>query len=346
MPERPTITDVASAARVSVKTVSRVLNKVSTVDPAMRRRVERAIVALDYVPSPTARTLRTGSTSLIGVVVDAIDDPFFAALVSSVEDRALEAGLDVLVASTRFDVSRERQQLLRLLGQRPRGIILSPVGSDLAFLAAHRTAVPVVTVDRSADGFDSVTGDDQAAARRGVDHLIASGHTRIGLIGFDPRFQTARLRRRAYQDAMQAAGLALDPQLVPDVPFAGDAARAALEGVLSLADPPTALFLANARHATSVVSAVHELGRTDLAMVSFGDFPLAAALDPAVTCINQDPHQMGVLAFERLLQRVDDPELRPLNHVVPTGLVERSSHALAPGPSRGSRTTAPTRGRR
>jgi len=346
VPDRATIKDVASAARVSVKTVSRVLNKVNTVDPAMRRRVERAIVALDYVPSPTARTLRTGSTSLIGVVVDAIDDPFFSALVSTVEDCALQAGLDVLVASTRFDMSRERQQLLRLLGQRPRGIILAPVATDLDFLAAPTTAVPVVTVDRSAEGFDSVTGDDHAAARRGVEHLIASGHTRIGLIGFDPRFQTAQLRRLAYEDAMQAADLPLDPQLVPDVPFAGDAARAALEGVLSLADPPTALFLANARHATSVVSAVHELGRTDLALVSFGDFPLAAVIHPSVTCINQDPHQMGVLAFERLLERVDNPELNPLNRVVPTGFIERSSHTVTPGGLRRASAPAPTRGSR
>jgi len=346
VPGRATIKDVASAARVSVKTVSRVLNNISTVDPVMRRRVERAIVALDYVPSPTARTLRTGSTSLIGVVVDAIDDPFFSALVSTVEDCALQAGLDVLVASTRFDTSRERQQLLRLLGQRPRGIILAPVATDLDFLAAQRTAVPVVTVDRSAEGFDSVTGDDRAAARRGVDHLIASGHTRIGLIGFDPRFQTAQLRRLAYEDAVQAAHLTPDPQLVPDVPFAGDAARGALHSLLSLADPPTALFLANARHATSVVSAVHELGRTDLAMVSFGDFPLAGALTPSVTCINQDPHRMGVLAFERLMERVDDPDLQPLNRVLPTGFIERSSHTLTPGPSEPALATAPTRGRR
>ncbi len=341
MPDRATIKDVASAARVSVKTVSRVLNNVNTVDPAMRRRVDRAIVALDYVPSPTARTLRTGSTSLIGVVVDALDDPFFSALVSTVEDCALRAGLDVLVASTRCDMARERQQLLRLLGQRPRGIILAPVATDLDFLAAP-TGVPVVTVDRSADGFDAVTGDDHAAARWAVEQLIARGHTRIGLIGFDPRFQTARLRRLAYEDAMQAANVPLDPQLVPEVPFASDAARAALEGVLSLADPPTALFLANARHATSVVSAVHELGRTDLALVSFGDFPLAAVISPSVTCINQDPHQMGVLAFERLLERVDNPELKPLNRVVPTRFIERSSHTLTPDRFRRAFAPAPT----
>ncbi|MEO8852011.1 MAG: LacI family DNA-binding transcriptional regulator [Allobranchiibius sp.] len=330
MPDRATIADVANAARVSIKTVSRVLNDVNTVDPAMRQRVERAIAALNYVPSPTARTLRTGNASLIGVVVDAIDDPFFATLVSSVEDHAREAGLDVLVASTRFDAARERQQLLRLLGQRPRGIILAPVGQDLGFLASDRAGTPVVTVDRPVDGFDSIVGDDYAAAHRSVDLLLASGHSRIGLIGFDARFQTARLRRLAYEDALKAADLTVDPQLIPDVDFAADATRDALENVLALPEPPTALFLANARDAASVVSAIHEMGRTDLGMVSFGDFPLASALQPSVTCINQDAHQMGAMAFERLLERIERPESEPQNYVLETGFIKRSSHFLAP----------------
>lgn len=333
MPRRARIQDVAVAARVSIKTVSRVLNGVPTVDPVMRRRVEQAVAALEYVPSPTARSLRTGSGTLVGVVVDSIDDPFFAKLVSAVEDRALRAGLDVLVASTRFDVARERQQLLRLTGQRARGVIFAPVGGDLAFLEPHRATMPVVAVDRPVAGYDSVVVDDYGAARGGVGSLVAAGHARIAFLGYDGRFRTAVQRRAAYEDVLRENGVTLDPKLVPEVPFASDAARGALRAVLGLPDPPTALFLANARHATTVVSAVHELGRTDLAMVAFGDFTLADAVRPAITCIDQDPYLMGALGFERLMELVDEPDLPPEQRRVPTGFIERSSHALRPQPA-------------
>ena len=330
MSDRASIKDVAAAARVSIKTVSRVLNDVSTVDPAMRRRVERAIAALDYSPSPTARSLRTGNTALVGVVVDAIDDPFFAALVAAIEDCALNAGLDILVASTRFDAARQQVQLTRMLGQRPRGIILAPVGPDFDFLRERRGSVPVVVVDRPAEGFESVVTDDYPAARHGVDLLLAHGHARVAFLGYDPRFPTSRTRRDAYEDALAAAHLPIDPLLVPDVPMASTAARAALEQVLALPNPPTAVFVANGRHAAPLVSAMHDLDRTDLALVSFGDFPLAAALNPTVTCINQDPHRMGVLAFERMLAMADDPHPTPSTRIVPTQLIKRGSHALAP----------------
>lgn len=320
------IKDVAEAAGVSIKTVSRVVNGVSTVDPALRERVERAIRSLDYVPSPTARSLRTGSASLVGVVVDAIDDPFFSALVSAVEDGAIGHGLDVVVAATRFDPERERTQLLRLAGQHPRGIILAPCGTDYRFLDASAETIPVVTVDRQIDGFDSVTVDDGAGARIAVEQLVAAGHRRIGLIGFDPRFQTAQRRRAGYLAVLEQHGLDSDPDLCPVVPFASASARAAVEAVLALPDPPTALFLANARHATTVISALHERSRTDLALVSFGDFTLADAVRPAVSCIDQDPHAMGALALARVLARSAVPA-EPVRHeVMPTPFIARSSH--------------------
>jgi len=258
------IKDVAAAARVSTKTVSRVLNGVSTVDPTLRRRVEKAIVALDYVPSPAARSLRTGTGSLVGVVVDAIDDPFFSELVSGVEDMAIEFGLDVVVASTRCDARRERQQLLRLLSQRAKGVILAPAGEDDSFLQEYRSSTPVVTVDRAVTGLDSVTVDDRTSSQEAVRHLAAAGHRRIGLLGYDPLFVTSRRRREGYLDALQEAGLRTDELLVPEVPFAGNGVQLALTALLSLSEPPTALFLANARQAPAVVAAVHALGRGDI----------------------------------------------------------------------------------
>ena len=161
------IKDVAAAARVSTKTVSRVLNGSARSTRPCGVGSRRPSPALDYVPSPAARSLRTGTGSLVGVVVDAIDDPFFSELVSGVEDKAIEFGLDVVVASTRCDARRERQQLQRLLSQRAKGVILAPAGDDDSFLQEYRSSTPVVTVDRAVTGIDSVTVDDRSQCSRG-----------------------------------------------------------------------------------------------------------------------------------------------------------------------------------
>jgi len=330
MRERAGIKDVALAANVSIKTVSRVINGVTTVEPKMRERVEAAIIALNYVPNTMARSLKTGAGNTIGVVVDSIDDVFFSSLVSAIEDRAITMGLAVIVGSTRFDAGRERTQLLNLASQNVRGVILAPVGDAHDFLGPYRSIMPVVTVDRSVPGFDSITVDDYAAARVGMQELIGSGHRRIALIGYDPRIQTADRRRSAYEDVLRENGITPDPLLVPEVPLESGAGRGALEAVVDLEDPPTALFLANARHAPAVISAMHELGHTDLAVVSFGDFALADAVNPSISCIDQDPYLIGALAFERLVERFTDPSLEPVNQTVATGFAARDSHSLPP----------------
>jgi LacI family transcriptional regulator len=304
--------------------VSRVLNGVSTVDPTLRRRVEKAIAALDYVPSPAARSLRTGSGSLVGVVVDAIDDPFFSELVSGVEDQAIGFGLDVVVASTRYDALQERQQLQRLLSQRAKGVILAPAGDDDRFLLEYRSTTPVVTVDRAVAGIDSVTVDDRSSAREAVRHLAAAGHRQIGLLGYDPLFVTSRRRRDGYRDALQEVGVDMDDRLVPELPFAGNGVQLALTALLALPEPPTALFLANARQAPAVVSTVHALGRIEIAMVSFGDFSLADAVRPAVSCVNQEPRLMGTLAFQRLVDLFTEPSSVPEDLVMATTFVDRT----------------------
>lgn len=326
--ERASIKDVAALAGVSFKTVSRVVNGVDTVLPELRERVEAAVQTLNYVPNSAARSLKSGSGNTIGIVVDSIDDVFFASLVSAVEDRALEHGLAVIVGSTGFDAQRERDQLALLAGQHVRGIILAPVGDHSDFLVPRRRTLPTVTIDRSIPGFDSVIVDDYGAAKRAVEKLVEGGHTRIALLGFDDRLQTAQLRREAYVDVLANLGQKPDVALAPPVSHAADSVRPVVKKLLALRNPPTAFFVANARHATAVVSVLHEMDRTDVAMVSFGNFSLADAVSPSVTCIDQDPYRIGTLAFDRLVQRFDDPYLEPEQQVAPTTLVERLSHAL------------------
>lgn len=330
MSSRASIKDVAAAAGVSYKTVSRVVNGVTTVDEAIRTRVESAIQELHYVPNTAARSLKTGAPNTVGILVDSIDDVFFAAVISAIEDRAIAHDLAVVIGSTGHNAEREKDQLLRLAGQNVLGVIMAPAAPRLDYFEPYRTTTPLVAIDRELPGYDSVTVDDYHAASVLVELLVRVGHVRIGLLGWDPAFSTATRRREAYAAVLSRHGIKSDPSLAPVLPFDARGAAAAVEAMLALDEPPTALFLSNARHAASVVSTLHAIGRTDIAVVSFGDFLLADAVRPAITCMDQDPYEIGAFAFDRLLALAAQPSgAEPTLQQLPTRFVERQSHLAA-----------------
>jgi LacI family transcriptional regulator len=331
---RPGLKDVAAHAGVSIKTVSRVVNDEASVLPATRMRVKRSILELDYVVDTRARALKSGGPDAVGVLVDTIADPFFSSLVSAIEDRALEDGLSVIFASTGFDSGRERHQLLRLTGQRVRGIILAPVAQDHSYLGRYRSTTPVVMVDRRKEGFDSVAVDDDKATREAVEGFILRGHTRIAFVGRDERFSTIIRRAHGYDQALIAHDIEGDRELSPPSPAEADSARTVTTLLLDLPQPPTAIFAANPRSGMGVVEALHGLNRTDVGLISFGDFALAGALKPGVTCIDQDPRRIGNAAIERLTQLMDSPESTPEDILIETELLERGSGELPPCPAR------------
>lgn len=332
MRRRPGIKDVAALAQVSIKTVSRVVNGEGSVLPATRDRVERSVIELGYVPNGSARILKSGVGDAVGVVVDTIADPFFASLVSVIEDRALRAGMGVLFASTGFDAGRERDQLLRLAGQQVRGIILVPVAENHDYLERYRASTPVVMVDRHMEGYDSVVVDDVDATKAAVADLIRIGHRRIAFVGYDAALSTIRSRHGAYQETLVEHGIALDPRLAPPSPAEVIDTRLATLGLFDLQEPPTAIFAANLRAGIGVADALHGSGRTHVALISFGDFSLAHLLKPAVSCIDHDPYRIGNVAIERLLHLIDTPGTAPQRTVVPTQRLERGSGEI-PGPA-------------
>jgi len=332
-PDRATIYDVAERAGVSIKTVSRVVTGAGAVSAVTRDRVLDAVAALHYVPSAAARNLKAGVGDAIGVIVDSIADPFFAAMTSAIEDHALSQGLSVVVGSTGRDPQRARGQVERLAQQRVRGIVLAPVGGEAAYLSTVIRGHPVVCVDRRADvpGLDTVRVSDRAAARRGVAHLLAHGHRRIAFLGDAIEISTLALRRQGYRDALREAGIDLDPDLVLAGTGEAASASAATENLLATRrGGATAIFASNPRAAVGVVGTLHRLGRTDIAVVSFGDFPLAAALSPSITVIDQDPFHVGRAAADRLLARLDGDAGPPVDVRLPTPLIPRGSGELPP----------------
>lgn len=328
----PTLHDVAAEAGVSIKTVSRVVNGTPTVDAAIRERVQEAIDRLQYVPNTLARTLKAGTGNTIGVVIDTIADPFFAALTSAVENAALVAGMGTVFGSTGFDPARERSHVERMAMQRVRALILAPTNGSHDYLDRYRPTFPVILIDRNVEqgGFDIVHVDDVSLAEEAVGHLTAHGHRRVAFIGSDERFITTRDRLTGYHLALHAVGIDPDPSWIRPGPTSDvDAADVTLE-VLAQPDPPTAIFAANPRAAIGVAHALHTSGQADVAFVSFGDFPLAQTLSPAVTYVDQDPAAIGAAAMRRVLvhleQGVDDIS----DIFVPSRLVPRGSGELAP----------------
>jgi LacI family transcriptional regulator len=338
--KRPTVHDVAAQAGVSIKTVSRVVNAEANVSPELRDRVLAAVKDLQYVQNSVARSLKVGLGDTVGVVIDSIADPFFAALTSAAEATALEAGLNVVFGSTGHDAGRERRQVERMAMQQVRGLILAPVQGDHSYLTHYRHSLPVVLVDRAleTDNFDTVLVDDYNATREAVKHLLRHGHRHIAFIGADPRFVTVTERLRGYHDAMDRAGVPRDRGLVaPGI--SEDGAGAATLLLLRERPDVTALFAANTTACLGAVHILHSARRTDVAMVGFGDFPLAGMLEPGITCVDQDPRRIGEVATEQLLARLGlgpvEPSRQPTTEpatvqpgervVLPTRLVQRGS---------------------
>jgi len=334
---RPTMRDVASLARVGLKTVSRVVNGETGVSPELSDRVRRAIEELDFRVNIGASSLRRADrkTRTIGLLLDDVANPFFSALHRAVEDVAVPRGFMVFSASLDEDPARERELTRIFSARRADGLIIVPAGKDLGYLAGElRAGTAIVCVDREARGLaaDSVVTTNASGSCEGVLHLVAAGHRRIGFVGDRLGIVTADDRYEGYRDALRMSGLPLDEALV--VHDAGDSQRAdaAVAALLGRpAGPPTALFTAQNLVTIGAVRALRRLGRQhDVALVGFDDFPLADLLDPGVTVVAQDPVEIGRRAASILFARLAGEGGPIATHVVPTALITRGSGECGP----------------
>jgi LacI family transcriptional regulator len=332
---RVTIQDVARHAEVSPMTVSRVVNASPHVSPETRRRVEAAIQDLGYVPNRLAQSLIRRRTKAIGLIVPDVANPFFTLLVRGAEEVAWRSGYHVILSNTQADLERERGYVEDMLAFRVDGVVIAPVDdrsrSNLRLLV--RNAVPFVLVDRSVAGFraDVVQGDSVAGAGQLVEHLVALGHRRVGMVTESLEVSTSRDRVAGYRRALEEAGIDAAPELVVVGETATDP-RGGHEGALALLDlpdPPTAILAVNNVLAVGVVEAARERRLEvprDLAVVCFDDIELVSRLYPFLTVMAQPAQTFGTLAMQLLLDRIaGGGEARPRTVVLPAELTVRAS---------------------
>lgn len=328
--------DVAALAGVSGKTVSRVINGEAYVSAEVRATVQQAIDSLGYVPNMVSQAFRSGRDRAIGIVVPDLSDPFFAAVVQSASVRAAAAGLAVLVSTAGQDPGAERRVVESLVRRRLSGLLLASVADDHRYLRTATEQMPVVFLDRPVRGLiaDSVMADDQGGAITATQHLLTRGHRRIAAVGEDLAVPTIERRWSGYRTALQDAAVPADPCVVHLTSHPADTLPAFLEQVLGADEPVTAIFALDSGTAMHLIAQLHGRGRTDIAVVSFGDFPMAALLTPSITAVDQVPDVLGRSAVERLMLRIDRPQARLRRSVVlPVQLIERDSSA-PPDPRR------------
>jgi len=327
--------DVATLAGVSVKTVSRVVNREPGVSPELAERVERAARQLDFQLNFGARSLRRtdGRTNTIGLILENVANPYSSALHRAVEDVARERGVLVLSGSLDEVPQRERDLVAAFVSRRVDGLIIMPTGKDHSYLLREQQGgTPLVFVDRPPGlEADVVLADNRAGAEMGVAHLLSVGHRAIGYLGDLSRIDTEQQRHAGYLDAMRAANVSVRRHHVVHDVATSDLAEAATVAMLTGPEPPTALFGAQNLVTIGVVRALRRLGRQhDVALVGFDDFLLADMLEPPVTVVAQDPALIGCLAAERLFRRTDGDTSPFATEVVPTRLVVRGSGEIPP----------------
>jgi LacI family transcriptional regulator len=328
-----TMRDVARVAGVSAKTVSRVFNEDPHVTEETRERVRWAMQKLNYVPNLLARSFRAGADPAVGLAVPDIGDPFFAEITSSIEKDLVGRGMAVVVSSLGQAAERERSALEALLRRQISGLIVACASADQAYLAPWQSRTPMVFVDRPPKGLSGVyvIEDDLAGAREAVTHLASHGHQRVAFLGISTPITTVLRRLKGYRSAVAELGLDGRPDLICMPSGSADECAAELVKLLETPNPPTAVFSATTLCTMSLVQALQRAGRGDIAIVGFGDFPMAQALTPPVTVLDQDPARLGRIAVERLVQCIENPQAKVRRRtVLPVHLIPRGSGELPP----------------
>jgi len=332
-----TIKDVAKAAKVSVATVSAVVNGSAYVSPGLRARVLEAIDKQGYAPSQLARNLRRGRSGLIAVAVADLSNMFFSRVIWAAEAAVSAWGYSLVVFNSDENPEAEKQILYRVRMLRCEGLILVPVSGALsqALREFDGRQLPTVLFGRTIDDdrLDSVTIDNFSASHQVTNYLIDLGHTRIGAITGSMHSSTGKARFEGMQAAMSAKGLTLDPRFVRTGEFREEVAYSAARSMFEQPERPTALYVASGAMALGVLRAIGDVGLRcpeDISVASTDNIPGIRGLKPALTRAEHPIAEMVNEAIRLLMDRINRGARAESRNVVfpPTLAVGDSCAAL------------------
>ncbi len=314
MHRQPSIKDIARLAKVSHPTVSRALQNSPLVNAKTAAKIRKIAEDAGYRASAVARGLVTRRTRTIGLVVTSVNDPFAGEVALGIEQAANDHGYSVFLANSNAEPERERKMVQTFAEQRVDGIVVtsSRVGAMYLPLIAEMM-VPVVIVNDQYPGefVHCVMIENIEGSRAAAEHLIELGHTRIAYVGDRSGYHSDTERLTGYKQALDAAGIAFHPELAVAGDGRPEAACEAVNGLLALEQPPTAICCYNDMTAIGAMHAIHARGLRvphDISVTGFDDLFFASYLEPPLTTVRQPMRRMGQIATEALLKLISGEE--------------------------------------
>jgi LacI family transcriptional regulator len=331
---RSTIREVASAAGVSIATVSRVLNGRPDVAPATRDAVMRAVRDQGFTTNRSARALSGGRTGLVGVTLPLVEAAYFARILAGTAEALHEQDMRVVLTPTLHLHDRAVTLLDRLMhGTTDGAILMLPEETNEELKALRRLGYPFVVVDPREpldEGIPAVSASNASGARAATQHLLSLGHRRIAAILGVAEWTASVERLVGFRAALASAGVLAEPGLVVEADFTIEGGEKAAAALLDLPEPPTAIFAFNDNMAIGALRAARARGLRlpeDLSVVGFDDSEEAAIVTPALTTVRQPLAEMGRMAASLLLRLLESQRLEALNVELATRLVVRDSTA-------------------
>jgi DNA-binding LacI/PurR family transcriptional regulator len=328
-----TIRDVAERAGVSIQTISRVLNNRPDVSPETRQRIQATINELGYQPFTNARGLAAKRTYTLGLVTADFSDFWFSQVVTGAEQEAQEHGYCFLLGNSTCD-PKDEPRFLRLLTQRHvEGVLFVRANCENEhehLLILKEFGVPVVTTGHHLPetGLAMVDVDNISGGRKATEYLVGLGHTKIAMIAGPPDWKSVYDRTQGYFQALQAAGIPVDPELVFEGSWLHRSGYEKARLLLERRKAFTAIFAHNDRIARGAIHALYEAGLKvpeDISVIGYDDIPEAEFSDPPLTTIRQPTAEIGQAATRLLIQMIEDSTIIPRQMLFDTTLVVRSS---------------------
>ena len=329
------IQEVARRAGVSTATVSRTINNPSVVDPKTAKRVRKAVEELRYYPNSQARSLVSGRSRILGLIVSDITNPFFPELIKGFEDVAIANNYEILISSTNYDSARMALCVRRMLERKVEGVAImtSEMDNHLVDQLAHRN-VPMVFLDvgPTGEGMSRVVVDYAMGVNAAVEHLLSLGHRRIGFISGPLALKSARIRRSAFLRALSRYGIDQDKRLIEEGDHTVEGGFKAMARMLASRCSPTAVLASNDLTAIGTMRAVRRAGLSvprDISVVGFDDIRLAEFTEPPLTTVHLPLTDLAEHAFHALLRDLDEQGGAKSDCKLETRLIVRESTCQA-----------------